>query len=157
MSISLRVTEKENELIKSFAKLYGESVSEYIRRTVMERIEDEFDLQCYAIAKKEFEENSTTCTTEELAKEVLSHGGYFDAMTGSKINSNELVAALINSKDSYADGIRYAQDRIDGTASILILTDRGTLIAARDKVGRLPVQLGKGEDGYCVSFESFAY
>lgn len=94
---------------------------------------------------------------EELAKEVLSHGGYFDAMTGSKINSNELVAALINSKDSYADGIRYAQDRIDGTASILILTDRGTLIAARDKVGRLPVQLGKGEDGYCVSFESFAY
>lgn len=70
MSISLRVTEKENELIKSFAKLYGESVSEYIRRTVMERIEDEFDLQCYAIAKKEFEENPMTCTTEELAKEL---------------------------------------------------------------------------------------
>lgn len=94
---------------------------------------------------------------EELMGDILSHGGYFDAMTGSKVNSNELIAALINTKDNYVDGIRYAQSRIDGTASILILTDRGTLIAARDKLGRLPVLLGKGEDGYCVSFESFAY
>lgn len=70
MAISLRVTEKESELIKSFAKLYGETVSEYIRRTVMEHIEDEFDLQCYYAAKQEYEENSTTCTTEELAKEL---------------------------------------------------------------------------------------
>ena len=70
MSISLRVTEKETELIKSFAKLYGESVSEYIRRTVMERIEDEFDLQCYYAAKKEYEENPVTYTTEEIAKEL---------------------------------------------------------------------------------------
>ena len=94
---------------------------------------------------------------EELLKSVLKSGGYFDAMTGSKVNSNELIAALINSKDSYVDGIRYAQDVIDGTASILLLTDKGTLIAARDKFGRLPIQIGKCEDGYCVSFESFAY
>lgn len=94
---------------------------------------------------------------DALLKSVLKRGGYFDAMTGSKVNSNELVAALINSKDSYVEGIRYAQEVIDGTASILLLTDRGTLIAARDKLGRLPVQIGKCEDGYCVSFESFAY
>lgn len=94
---------------------------------------------------------------DELKKGVLAKGGYFDAMTGSKINSNELVAALINSKDSYVEGIRYAQEQVKGTASILLLTDRGTLIAARDKMGRLPVLVGKCSDGYCVSFESFAY
>ena len=94
---------------------------------------------------------------EALMQKVLSGGGYFDGMTGSKVNSNELVAALINSKSSYVEGIRYAQDCIDGTASILLLTDRGTLIAARDKLGRLPVKIGRGEDGFCVSFEDFAY
>lgn len=88
---------------------------------------------------------------------LLSRGGYFDAMTGSTVNSNEIIAALINTKDDYVEGIRYAQDEIDGTASILLLTDRGTLIAARDKYGRLPIHIGKCEDGYCVSFESFAY
>lgn len=94
---------------------------------------------------------------EALMKRVLSGGGYFDAMTGSKVNSNELIAALINSQNSYVDGIRYAQESVDGTVSVLILTDRGTLIAARDKVGRLPIHLGKCEDGYCASFENFAY
>ncbi len=93
----------------------------------------------------------------EVMNDLLARGGYFDAMTGSKVNTNEIVAALINSKDSYVEGIRYAQDRIDGTASILLLTDRGTLIAARDKFGRLPVLVGKCNDGYCVSLESFAY
>lgn len=92
-----------------------------------------------------------------LIKKVLGGGGYFDAMTGSKVNSNEIVGALINSKNSFVEGIRYAQEQIEGTASILILTDRGTLIAARDRLGRLPVQIGKCGDGYCVSFESFAY
>ncbi len=95
--------------------------------------------------------------SEDILGEVLGHGGYFDAMTGSRVNVNEMVAALINSKSNYVDGIRYAQERIDGTASILLLTDRGTIIAARDKMGRLPIQIGKSEDGYCVSFESFAY
>lgn len=94
---------------------------------------------------------------EEIMQKILSRGGYFDAMTGSKVNSNELIAALINTKNSYVEGIRYAQDNIVGTASILLLTDKGTLIAARDKLGRLPILIGKGEDGYCVSFESFAY
>lgn len=94
---------------------------------------------------------------DTLIRKVLSGGGYFDAMTGSKVNSNELIAALINSKDSYVEGIRYAQDSVEGTVSVLILTDRGTLIAARDKVGRLPIHLGRCDEGYCVSFENFAY
>lgn len=94
---------------------------------------------------------------EALMGALLSRGGYFDAMTGSKVNSNEIVAALINSKDTYVEGIRYAQEQIEGTVSILLLTDRGTLIAVRDKFGRLPVQVGKSDDGYCVSFENFAY
>lgn len=95
--------------------------------------------------------------SQVLLKSVLESGGYFDAMTGSQVNANELVAALINSKNSYVEGIKYAQDVIEGTVSILILTDKGTLIAARDKMGRLPIQIGKCDDGYCVSFENFAY
>ncbi|MDE6442400.1 MAG: amidophosphoribosyltransferase [Clostridia bacterium] len=95
--------------------------------------------------------------SDALMKGVLASGGYFDAMTGSKVNSNELVAALINSKDSYVEGIKYAQNAIEGTVSILLLTDKGTLIAARDKMGRLPIHIGKCDDGYCVSFENFAY
>lgn len=95
--------------------------------------------------------------TEQIKRDLLARGGYFDAMTGSKVNTNEIVAALINSKDSFVEGIRYAQEQVDGTASILLLTDKGTLIAARDKDGRLPVHIGKSDEGYCVSFESFAY
>ena len=94
---------------------------------------------------------------EKLMQGILSRGGYFDGMTGSKVNSNELVAALINTKGSYAEGIRYAQQVIEGTASILILTDRGTIIAARDRLGRLPVKIGRSQEGFCVSFEDFAY
>ncbi|MBE7087559.1 MAG: amidophosphoribosyltransferase [Clostridiales bacterium] len=96
---------------------------------------------------------------DQLIKGILAQkkGVYFDAMTGGKINSNELVAALINQKETFEEGIRYAQSQIDGTASILILKEGGTLIAARDRVGRLPVKIGKRDDGYCVSFESFAY
>ena len=95
---------------------------------------------------------------EALIDECLSmEGGYFDAMTGGRVNSTQLVSALISQKDSFAEGIRYAQSVIDGTASVLILKDDGALIAARDRLGRLPVLIGKGEDGYAVSFESFAY
>ena len=84
-------------------------------------------------------------------------GGHFDAMTGGKVNTTELVAALIDQKSSFADGIRFAQDSIEGTANILILKDDGNLIVGRDKLGRIPVQIGKNEDGYCTSFEEFAF
>ena len=84
-------------------------------------------------------------------------GGHFDAMTGGKVNSTELVAALISQQSNFLDGVKFVQNAVEGTANILILKNDGSMIAARDKLGRLPVLVGKGEDGYCVSFESFAY
>lgn len=84
-------------------------------------------------------------------------GGHFDAMTGGKVNSTELVAALINQKSNFKEGIQFAQNVIEGTANILILKDNGNIIAARDRLGRIPVQIGKDENGYCASFEQFAY
>ena len=95
-------------------------------------------------------------TDELVEKYVASGNGQFDAMTGGAVNTAELIAALINQKASFTEGIRYAQEEIIGTAAILILKEDGSLIAARDKVGRLPVVVGKGEDGYCVTLEPFA-
>lgn len=96
--------------------------------------------------------------SQQLIDQYLSFsGGHFDAMTGGKVNSTELIAALINQKSNFAEGIAFAQKSIEGTASILILKNDGNLIAARDKVGRIPVLIGKNDDGYAVSFESYAY
>lgn len=92
---------------------------------------------------------------DKLIEKYLSTHGHLNAMTGGAVNSTELLAALINQKDNFVDGIKFAQENIEGTASILILKNDGEIIAARDKVGRLPVIVGKGEDGYCVTFESF--
>ena len=94
---------------------------------------------------------------EELIEKYLINGGHFGVMTGGKVNSTDLVAALINQKSTFAEGIEYVHNVVEGTVSILILTNEGKLIAARDKVGRLPVLIGKNEDGYAVSFEDFAY
>lgn len=95
---------------------------------------------------------------DRLLEEYFSHTtGHFNAMTGGQINSTELVAALINQKDSFAEGIKFANDVVEGTVSLLILKDGGSIIAARDKFGRLPVLIGKDEYGYAIAFESFAY
>lgn len=95
--------------------------------------------------------------SEELINQYLSFsGGHFDAMTGGKVNSTELVAALINQKSDFVDGIKFAQSVIDGSASLLILKNNGSIIAARDRFGRTPVHIAKSENGYCASFESFA-
>ena len=94
---------------------------------------------------------------ELIGKYLTSSGGHFDAMTGGNVNSTELVAALIDQKDNFAEGIKFAQEQIDGTANILILRDDGAIIAARDAVGRLPVLIGRSEEGFCAAFESFAY
>lgn len=91
-----------------------------------------------------------------ISKYLTENEGQFTTMTGGKINSTELVACLINQKDNFGDGIRFAQESIDGSASILILKNDGNLIAARDLLGRIPVFIGKNDDGYCVTFESFA-
>ena len=110
------------------------------------------NLGTYAIASVGLINNA-----DALIEQYLSFsGGHFGAMSGGRINSNELIAALINQKSSFAEGIRFAQHVIEGTASILILRDNGHLIAARDGLGRIPISLSKDEDGYCVSFETFA-
>ena len=94
---------------------------------------------------------------ELISRYLVDNEGHFLPMNGGGINKTELIAALINQKDNFTDGIRFAQDEIEGSASILILTDKGNLIAARDKLGRLPVLIAKNDDGFCVAFESFAY
>lgn len=95
--------------------------------------------------------------TEALTKEAFDAGtSHFLEMSGGSINPTELTAALINRKGSIPEGIRYAQERIDGSMSMLILTPTG-IYAARDRMGRTPVILGKKEGAYCASFESSAY
>ncbi len=95
--------------------------------------------------------------SEDIIKQYLSFsGGHFVAMTSGRVNSVEIVAALINQKSSFAEGIKFAHSVIKGSASILILKNDGSIIAARDKYGRTPIHIGKSEDGYCASFESFA-
>ncbi len=93
---------------------------------------------------------------EELLRQYLSFSsGHFNAMTSGRVNSTELVAALIDQKNSFEEGIRFAQEVIRGTLSLLILRDNGEIIAARDRVGRLPIVIGRSEDGHCASFESY--
>lgn len=81
---------------------------------------------------------------------------HFLEMSGGDINATELVASIINQKDNLIEGIQYAQDVINGSMTMLLMTPKG-IYAARDKLGRTPVSIGKKEDGYCLSFESFAY
>ena len=93
---------------------------------------------------------------EELVEKSFSGpGNQFMAMSSGKVNSTELTAALINRCDNLVDGIHYAQDTIEGSSTMLIL-NKDCIIAARDKLGRLPVVIGQKEDGYCVCMESFA-
>ena len=94
---------------------------------------------------------------EALVERYFSdHGHQFMAMSSGKVNATELVASLINQKDDLVSGIRYAQEQIEGSMTILILTPEG-IYAARDRLGRLPVLIGQNDEGCCVSFESFAY
>ena len=90
-----------------------------------------------------------------VAKIFAAPGHYFMAMSSGKVNDCELIAALISRCDNLVDGIKYAQELIEGSCTILLLTPDG-IIAARDNMGRLPIVIGKKEDGCCVSMESFA-
>ena len=95
---------------------------------------------------------------DELVKAYLSDKGQqFLTLSSGRVNVTELTAALINQENDLVSGILHAMEVIDGSMTILILTEEGELIAARDSMGRLPVLIGQREDGYCVSFESFAY
>lgn len=95
--------------------------------------------------------------TEALLELVYGKGHtHFQEMSGGQINATELVASLICEKKTIVEGIRYMQEKIDGSMSVLIMTKSG-LYAARDRLGRTPVRIGKRDDAYCVSFENFAY
>ena len=97
---------------------------------------------------------------EEIIEEHFHkrRGGYhFDSLSGGKVTVTELVSALIDVKEDFVEGIRFAQKVIDGTALILILKADGNIIAARDKCGRLPLSVGRDEEGYCAAFETYSY
>ena len=93
---------------------------------------------------------------EIVERHFTAEGHQFMAMSSGSVNSTELTAALINEESSFVDGIIYAQEMIKGSSTIMLMTS-DCIYAARDKMGRLPVLIGKKEGSYCVSFESFAY
>lgn len=93
---------------------------------------------------------------DEIVEEIIKSNTHFFEMQSGEINPTELVAAIINQKENFIDGIRYAQELIDGSLSMLILTPKG-IYAARDKYGRTPIAIGQKEGSCCASFESFAY
>ena len=92
-----------------------------------------------------------------IARHFSRQGHQFMAMSSGKVNSAELAAALINQEPDLISGILRAQELIDGSLTLLILTQQSEIIAARDRLGRLPVLVGQKPCGCCVSFESFAY
>lgn len=94
---------------------------------------------------------------DELVQKAYENGHiHFLEMSGGRINASELVAALINQKDSLVEGLLYAQEMISGSMTILLLAPEG-IYASRDRYGRTPLIIGKRADAFCVSFESFAY
>lgn len=94
--------------------------------------------------------------SEEIINMILENKTHFFEMSNGEINATELVAAIINQKENFIKGIQYAQEIIDGSLSMLILTPKG-VYCARDKYGRTPISIGRKEDAFCAAFESFAY
>lgn len=92
----------------------------------------------------------------EIVDKIIKSNVHFFEMSNGDINPTELVASIINQKENFIDGIRYAQEIIDGSLSMLVLTPKG-VYCARDRLGRTPIVIGKKDNGYCASFESFAY
>lgn len=94
---------------------------------------------------------------DELVEHSYENGcSHFQEMSGGNINPTELVASLINQKGSIEEGIRYVQEMVDGSMTLLLMTSKG-IYAGRDRLGRTPLFIGKKDDAFCVSFESFAY
>lgn len=93
---------------------------------------------------------------DEIVADIIKTNTHFFEMQNGDINQTELVASIINQKENFIDGIRYAQEIVDGSISFMILTPKG-IYCARDKYGRTPIVLGKKDNGFCASFESFAY
>lgn len=93
---------------------------------------------------------------DEIVDKIIKTNTHFFEMQNGDINPTELVAAIINQKENFIEGIRYAQELVEGSLSMLILTPKG-IYCARDKMGRTPIVIGRKDNGFCASFESFAY
>ena len=94
---------------------------------------------------------------EELIQDAFDNGHtHFLEMSGGEVNQTELIAAMINQKDTYVDGIINVLRKVKGSISFMLMTKDG-LYLVRDKLGRTPLNIGKGENGFCASFESHAY
>ena len=95
--------------------------------------------------------------SDQIVEQFLRDGRiHFLEMSGGDINATELVAAIINQRENLVEGIRYAQELIEGSMTIVIMTEKG-IYAARDRLGRTPVVIGKKEGAFCAAFECFAY
>ncbi len=141
-------TKFENDVVGMRGKLCVGCISDADPQPILVRSK----LGLYAISNIGIIRNAA-----QLVDELLEGGcANFEAMSSGKINSGDLIAALIAQKSTFTEGIRYAQDKIEGSMSLMILTKDG-IIAARDKRGRLPIVIGKRSDGYCLSLESFAF
>jgi len=94
---------------------------------------------------------------KDLAKKAFKDkSAYFSEMSGCEVNPTELVASLINRAETFAEGIRNAQEAIEGSCSILLLTDEG-VYAGRDRLGRTPIVIGKKEGAYAATLETCAF
>lgn len=93
---------------------------------------------------------------DTIIADILKNNTHFFEMSNGEINATELVAAIINQKENFIDGIRYAQEVIEGSMSMLLLTPKG-VYCARDRFGRTPVVIGKKDGARCAAFESFSF
>ncbi len=141
-------TKFENDVVNMRGKLCIGCISDTDPQPIMVRSK----LGLYAICSVGIIRNSDVLVDELLQKGCAN----FETMSSGNINSGDLIGALIAQKDNFVDGIRYAQSKIEGTMSLIILT-KDSIIAARDAYGRLPIIVGKRWDGYCLSTESFAF
>ncbi|MBQ7359107.1 MAG: amidophosphoribosyltransferase [Lachnospiraceae bacterium] len=95
--------------------------------------------------------------TDAIVKQLFDKGhSHFLEMSGGDINATELVASVINQREHIVEGIQYAQELIEGSMTIMIMTEKG-IYAARDKMGRTPVAIGQKDGAFCACLESFAY
>lgn len=141
-------TKFENDVVKMRGKLCIGSISDTDPQPILVRSK----LGLYAVCSVGIIRNAET-----LVDELLENGcANFETMSSGNINSGDLIGALIAQKNSFVEGIRYAQEKIEGTMSLIILT-KDCIIGARDEFGRLPIIIGKRSDGFCLSTESFAF
>jgi len=149
---SIENTPFRTKFEKDLAEFHGQSGIGCISDTDPQPLLVRSHLGLYAITTVGIINN-----VEQLVERYFAgHGRQFMAMSSGRVNPTELTAALISQQEDLVSGIRYAQEQIDGSCTILLLTTHG-LYAARDRLGRLPVLIGQNDEGCCVSFESFAY